>query len=246
MKLNILGLAILSLALSASAQTTATPPAFEAASIKLSELQEGSDSNFNLGRLRMQGTLRSIIRVAYEIPNERIEGGPKWLDEDHYEINAKAEGPAETEQLRLMLQTLLADRFGLRFHRVSKSLSGYTLKLADGGLKMKEVPAGQSHSSSGGLGSLTGKNVPISRLADRLAAILASPVVDDTGNPGYFDFTLIWSPEKTNASTTTVNADDPRPSLFTAVEEQLGLKLEHRKVSADFIEIDQVERPTLN
>jgi uncharacterized protein (TIGR03435 family) len=246
MKVNLLGIVIGSLVLAASAQTPAPAPAFEVASIKLSELREGSDGDFNLGRLRMQGTLRSIIRIAYEIPNERIDGGPKWLDDEHYEINAKAEGPAQTDELRAMLQTLLADRFGLRFHRVTKTLSGYTLKIADSGLKIKEVEPSDSHSTSGGSGSVAAKNVPMSRVAAPLSTILASPVVDETGNTGFFDFTLTWSPEKTNASVTTPNADDPRPSLFTAVEEQLGLKLERRRVPADFIEIDQVSRPTLN
>ena len=247
MKPNILVITLAAFTAISSAQTPAgTKPAFEAASIKMSSINDGSDSDFSLGRVHMQGTVRAIIRVAYSVSSDRIEGGPKWLDDEHYEITAKAEGPAESDELRMMLQTLLADRFGLQFHRVTKTVSGYSLTINNGGLKISEVAPGDSHSTSGGRGSLSAKNVQIARLADRLSNLLGSAVVDQTGNSGFFNFDLSWSPEKTSPSPSASGGDDNRPSLFTALQEQLGLKLESRKVPVEFIVIDRVDKPSLN
>ncbi len=247
MKLSILTMTLAAFATMTPSQTPAgAKPRFETASIKLSTVNEGTDTDFTLGRVRMQGTVRTIIRVAYNVSSDRIEGGPKWLDDEHYEINAKAEGPAQSDELRAMLQTLLTERFDLEFHRVTKTISAYALTIANGGLKINEVAPGDSHSTSGGRGSLSAKNVPIARLADRLSNLLGSPVVDQTGNTGFFDFSLSWSPEKTSPSPSPSAVDDNGPSLFTALQEQLGLKLESRKVPVEFIVVDRVGKPTLN
>jgi uncharacterized protein (TIGR03435 family) len=107
---------LLTSTLAVVAQTSAPRPAFEVASIKLITSNEGSDSEATPGRLRIQGTLRSLIRIAYGVRPDQVEGGPSWVDQDHYAIDAKSEGPAETPELLQMLQTLLADRFQLQFH----------------------------------------------------------------------------------------------------------------------------------
>ena len=247
MKANLLVAAICGLTVTALAQTPAVSPSFEAPTIKRSTLSEGTDNDTTPGRLHLQGMLRSIIGIAYSVRKDQIEGGPSWIDDDHYEINAKSETAAQGPELRTMLQTLLAQRFSLRFHRTSKTAMGYALVIGSGGLKMSEVAAGDSHSTSGGRGLLKGTNVTIARLADRLSNLLGEPVVDDSGNPGFFDFTLIWSPEKTNPSTLASTTDtDSGPSIFTALQEQLGLKLERRRVPLEILVIDSAKTPTLD
>src|SRR5215467_7862838 len=111
-------------------QDRAKPPAFETASIKLSKTTEGSDSDSTPGYFRGSGTLKAFIRMAYGVSNEQIDGGPKWLDQDRYDIEARADGPAGSPQLFEMLQTLLADRFRLEFHRESKTFPGYAMVAA--------------------------------------------------------------------------------------------------------------------
>jgi uncharacterized protein (TIGR03435 family) len=246
MKAHLLALAICGLTVTALARTPAVSPSFEAATIKRSTLSEGADSDSTPGRLHLQGTLRSIIQIAYGLRKDQIEGGPSWLDDEHYEINAKAENPAQVPELRTMLQTLLGERFGLRFHRSSKTATGYALVIAGTGLKMSESAAGDSHSTNGGRGSLKGTNATIARLAERLSNLLGEPVVDGTGNAGFFDFTLTWSLEKTTPSPASINDTDSGPSIFTALQEQLGLKLERRRVPLEILVIDSVTRPTLD
>jgi uncharacterized protein (TIGR03435 family) len=239
--------AIVIFAITAFAQQPAKRPAFESASIKPSKTTDGSDSDTSLGYFRGDGTLKAFIRMAYGVTNEQIEGGPKWLDEDRYDIEARADGPARGPQLIEMLQTLLADRFNLEFHHTSKTVSGYALIPAKGGLKIKEVGASDSHSTSTKRGSMTVEGVTLSRFAAGLSRVLGAPVADQAGDPGSFTFTLTWSPDSSRPST---SATDPGstdgPSIFTAVQEQLGLKLESRKVPLDVLVIDRAGKPTVN
>ena len=83
----------------------------------------------------MQGTLKTLIRIAYGVSPDQVEGGPNWIDQEHYEVAAKADGAADTPQLLLMLQTLLTERFQLQFHRETKTMSGYALVVAKGGIR---------------------------------------------------------------------------------------------------------------
>jgi uncharacterized protein (TIGR03435 family) len=231
----------------AFAQQPAKRPAFESASIKQSKTTEGADSDTTPGYFRGDGTLKAFIRMAYGITNEQIEGGPKWLDEDRYDIEARADGPARGPELLEMLQTLLTDRFNLEFHRSSKTVSGYALIPAKGGLKIKEVGPSDNHSTHTTRGSMTVETVTLSRFAAGLSRVLGAPVADQTGNSGSFTFTLTWAPESSrpSTSTTAVGATDG-PSIFTAVQEQLGLKLESRKVPLNVLVIDRAEKPAVN
>ncbi len=242
--LSIIG----SLAVQGFAQTPSPRPEFEVASIKLSKLNEGSDSEFTTGRVRMQGTLKSLIEIAYGISPDLIEGGPNWVDQEHYEIDAKAATAANTPELLLMLQTLLADRFMLQFHRETRNVSGYALVVTKDGIRMKEAMPSSSHTTRGSTGIITAENVTIGRLATRLARIVAAPVSDQTGNAGYFDFTLKWAPDKSTLSPEAAarESENPSPSIFTALQEQLGLRLEARKIPIELIVIDRAARPSLN
>jgi uncharacterized protein (TIGR03435 family) len=160
------------------------------------------------------------------------------MDEDRFEINAKAEGPANDAQLLAMLQTLLADRFQLVIHHEEKTAPAFALVVAKSGLKISPVEGATFSSFAGSRGVLTATGVSMTRLADRLARRLKMPVVDLTGAPGVYDFTLEWSSEG--------DANEVESAEFAALESQLGLKLESRKMPVDLIVVDRAEKPSEN
>lgn len=227
-------------------QIQAQPPAFEAASIKLSTaLDNGTDRDSTPGAMTMKNfSLRSLIRVAYGVKEYQVIGGPKWMDTYRYNINAKAAGPAKDPELVLMLRTLLAERFKLEVHRQSKSASGYALVVAKSGLKIKPVEDSGNDSTSSHGGSLTAKGVSMTRLSDWLARRLNVPVVDATGIPGVFDFKLEWTPDEVSPGTPP--SGGPDLSLVAALQEQLGVKLEARKVPMEMIVVDRAEKASEN
>jgi uncharacterized protein (TIGR03435 family) len=241
-----------------------TKPAFEAASIKLDANLEGADVDSSPGLLRAQMTLRRYIAYAYNVRPYQVIGGLPWMDSAHYAIVAKLENPrgaspgaatprqesdSEESQIRVALQQLLADRFQLKFHRESKDLPGYALTVAKGGLKIKEVPSGDgSDTSSHGNGTtrkLSATRVNMPAFAAYLARQLGRPVADQTLVAGYYTFTLEWTPDELK----TIAASDQQqlPSLFTALQEQLGLKLESQHAApVEILTIISAERPSEN
>jgi uncharacterized protein (TIGR03435 family) len=228
----------------------ATSPVFEAASIKLDTHADGADSEGTPGLLRAQMTLKRYIAYAYDVKDFQVTGGPNWIALDHYDITAKLERvdpqkPAGM-QIREALRTLLAERFQLTFHHESKEVGGYALLTAKGGLKLTPVADAGDHgtSSRGGLTrELTATQVDMPRVAAFLARETGSPVVDQTHIPGVYTFTLEWAREDSrNASPEQAEL----PSLFTALQEKLGLRLEARKVPVDLLIIDSAKRPSEN
>jgi uncharacterized protein (TIGR03435 family) len=163
--------------------------------------------------------------------------GPDWLSSQKFDIVAKAAAAGDDDQLMPMLQTLLAERFKLAIHRETKERAVYALVTGKNGPSLHEVEAGPEH-SSGGRGSLSGQKMSMSQLADALSQRVDLPVLNTTGIEGVFDIELKWAPDEDN-----VNG----PSIFTAVQEQLGLKLEQRKGPMEIIVVDHAERvPTEN
>ena len=212
---------------------------FEAASIHPSTAEEGSSTwTTAKGSLRMQNfSLRRMILTAYSLSDAQIEGGPKWMDSERFDLMAKPAAAATTPQLLEMLQTLLADRFKLVLHREKKEIGGYALTIAKGGMKIQAVEdSGSAQSSSGG-GKIDAKMVHMAKLAEMLERDLRAPVVDATGVTGAFTFRLEWMPDDRGTT---------GPSLFTAIQETLGLKLESRKVMADVLIVDSAEKPADN
>jgi uncharacterized protein (TIGR03435 family) len=136
-----------------------------------------------------------------------------------------------------MLQTLLADRFQLVIHHEQKSAPAYALVVAKSGLKMKPSEATGS-SSQGGKGQITATGVTMAKLADQLSRRLGVPVVDLTETPGGYDFKLQWSIDG--------DANDAQSALFDALQSQLGVKLEARKLPLDLIVVDKAEKPSEN
>lgn len=220
---------------------------FEVASVKPSNAPPGSSGmDTDDALLRAYNvTLKRCIIGAYGIPGPQIIGGPKWLDDLRYDITARAGHKAGDGELMMMLQSLLADRFKLAVHHESQIISGYALTVAKGGIKAKVSESTGNSSTQGGRNQIVAVGCPMSRLIIRLSAILGVPIVDQTEEKRSFDFTLKWVPEEVQMKAGSSDVSDG-PSLFTALQEQLGLKLESRKVPVDVLVIDHAEPPTEN
>jgi uncharacterized protein (TIGR03435 family) len=207
--------------------------------------------------------------------DNRISGEPGWTS-DKFDVEAKMDEEAaaafqklpqdqQATQRQLMLQSLLADRCKIKVHHETKELRIYELVVAKGGFKLKEadpnntyangIKGPEGHPRAGLMmvqgGTITGQAIPISRLAAQLAGLVHSQVVDKTGLAGKYDVTLKWTPDEGGRVTMpgaggTTPPDDSGPSIFTAVQEQLGLKLVSTKGPVDTIVIDHIERPSEN
>jgi uncharacterized protein (TIGR03435 family) len=190
-----------------------------------------------------------------------VSGGPSWVDRDRFDIMAKAAGtriPSRDER-KQMLRELLVERFQLKFHREVNGIAVYALVVEKNGPKMKAREPGDDGPPFSlpfnGL-HIAGRNVPMATLADALQAIIPltdperddRPVVDQTGLTGAFDFELAWSGDSTfsggrgGTRAETSNA----PDLFTAIQEQLGLRLELKKAPMEILVIDHAEKPADN
>jgi uncharacterized protein (TIGR03435 family) len=234
----------------ARAQTQASPLRFDVASIKESK-DDGTRGGMNVypgGGLRMDGaTLRSLVAFAYDVREEYVIGGPKWVGSATYDLLAKPEKPSSADnppgtfapgttawdRMRLRLQTLLAERFQLRVRRDKKEASGYRLVVAKGGSKLmpsnKQEPAGTNR----GMGRIEGRSGTMRMLAAVLSGYLGRPVVDTTGLEEGYTYKLEYAQE---------GSDSALPDVFKALPEQLGLRLEARKVETETIVIERAER----
>jgi uncharacterized protein (TIGR03435 family) len=240
----------------ASQPQLSKPQTFEVASIKPSKaLPDHSGVTTDKGRISMENvTLKRCIRSAYGVPEAQIVGGPKWIDDDRYDINAKADWPAGDRELMIMLQAMLAERFQLSFHREAKTFQGYALVVGKDGLKAKpSAPEAQSGThtntnTNAGMASIEAVACTMTALAQKLSEVLHLPVADLTDTKGQFDFRLEWAADDMHAQ--SLSASDPdassRSSIFSAVQEQLGLKLESHKVPVEVLVIDRLERPSEN
>ena len=209
-------------------------------------------------------TLKALISDAYRIKPDNISGGPDWIGLDKYNISAKVASSDGTAPVKLtkaqrlqMLQTLLADRFRLTVHNETKDAPIYELVVAKGGSKLHAFelvigatrgvtgPDGRFYSgidSLGGHGMIVLQGYPVSLLADFLKPELGRPVIDKTGLTGKYDISLRWTPDNTPADSPLAG----RPSLFAAVQEQLGLKLNATKGPVATLVVDHIERPSAN
>ena len=195
--------------------------------------------------------LRLVIRTAFGVQNDQIVGAPDWLDADRFDINAKAADDIRPEQIAPMMQALLAHRFNLKTHQDMREVSVYALqrvKRDDSlgtGLRPTACPTldidlkepKPCANVSPGVNILTMRGAPLGAFVQYLAPYVDRVVVDRTGLDGRYDIVLKWSPDQQTPK-------DDLPSLFTALQEQLGLKLESSKAIVDVLVIDSVERPT--
>jgi uncharacterized protein (TIGR03435 family) len=214
-------------------------------------------------------TPQQIISIAYGVESFQFSGGPSWLPSERFDIQAKMDAATTGALAKLsqaqrvlaqqqMLQALLADRFQLTVHRETKEGTIYTLVIAKGGPKLQEAKPGDpgaDNMTSKSSGDLTAQAVPIARLVRNLTQMLGHPVLDKTELKGVYDFKLQFTPDDRLQSTSPLApnarlpeppADSNAPSLFDALQEQLGLKLESGKGPVEVIVIDHVERPSGN
>jgi uncharacterized protein (TIGR03435 family) len=235
-------------------------PAFEVTSVKPNR---SVDRAFGVvpspgGRIRAtNSTLKQLINVAYQTPDFRISGNTGWMNSDRFDIEAKAVGDPPREQLLLMLQSLLADRFKLAVHRETKELPTYDLLVTKGGPKFKEGkcvgqpgplnPCGAYNVSA--RGHLTGKAVGMNPIAGFLSSLESRVVVNKTGLTGEYDLDLTWTPDElpTGPGDPGQAPPDPNgPSIFTALQEQLGLHLEPSRSPVEILVIDSADKPSEN
>jgi uncharacterized protein (TIGR03435 family) len=248
--------AVCALVLSAAGLPGQSPgPAFEVASIKPSPRDAiAMHMAFDRGSLSIHGaTLQFCVEAAWGLQDFEIAGGPSWFANDRYDIQAKPPEGATQSQLMRMLQALLIDRFQFQFHREEKLVPGYAIVVARSGSKLKPAAEGGRPGSGMGRGMVNGTAAPVSRLAEALARVLGRPVADETGLTGNYDFRLTWTPADTEPnmqpgapSGPAGLASEPGPTVFTAIQEQLGLRLEARRLPVQALVIDRVSRPTEN
>jgi uncharacterized protein (TIGR03435 family) len=243
---------------------------FEVASVKRNK--SGDQSGRTLlepgGRLRaVNVTLRQLLVRAYQVQDFQIVGGPGWVNSDRFDIDAKAAGEATSEAMNAMLRSLLADRFRLAVHRETRDLPVYALVMArsDKRLGPKLTPskvdcdavaeeaisrggapppvkAGESPPCSigfSGLGQMSARSKTMADVVRVFSQLTQHVVIDGTGLKGGFDFDLNWTPDE-------APADAGGPSIFTSVQEQLGLKLESRKAPLEALVVDRIEGPSKN
>jgi uncharacterized protein (TIGR03435 family) len=237
-------------------------PTFEVATIKANTSGSGgSSSGMEKGRfIATNVTIRGLLRFeAFLVANARIVGGPKWMDSARFDIDAKLD-PEDAKRLdalpfnqrnavkQAVVQKLLADRFQLKTHWEDREQSVYEIVVAKGGAKLQpvaDVKRGFGWSLGGG--KLSATDATLGQVADLFtqgaADELGRVVLDRTGIVGAFDINLKWAPNTGAAAAT----DAPTgPSLFTAIQEQLGLKLEPTKAPVKVLVVDQLEMPSEN
>jgi len=216
-------------------------PAFDVATVKQSESFEAQGAirigmTAAHGELRISGsTLRNLIRWAYQIRANQVVG-PQWIDSEHYDVVAKVAADAGEDQLRFMLRSLLEERFRLAIHRESRDLPSYMLVVAKSGAKLRAAEGDAASRYFPGRGGVSAQHVTLDRFAELLANRLDRPVVNTTGITGVYDIDLKWTPDAATAG------DDPGPSVFAAIQEQLGLRLETKKAATEVLVIDRAQK----
>jgi uncharacterized protein (TIGR03435 family) len=211
-------------------------------------------------------TLKELVAYAYQVREDLISGLPAWVDSTRFDITVKVSDPDRSvmakltrEETRAMLRPVLTDRFQLKVHNQINTLPIYDLVLAKGGPKFHQSPPppdnpdrpaskGQHGKTSWQIndGSLTATALPLSTLINALAGVLDRTVIDKTGLPDFYDLNLKWTPREDANSTTDNGSTDHPPDLFTALQEQLGLKLVASKGPVTTLVVDHAEKPSPN
>jgi uncharacterized protein (TIGR03435 family) len=236
-------------------QAAVTPgPAFEVASIKPSTTNEPRYFKFNVGDDRLRGTnmsLKDWIKNAWAVTDFEMTGAPEWISSENFDINAKAERPIRSvDEGYQMLKLLLQNRFGLKVHHEMKEMPMYSLVVAKNGVKMKR--SGDQTGTTGGVkevkyGRVVGEAVPLSTVAGILTGLSGRRVLNKTGLMERYDVDLRYTPELGQPGTIPEPTDSPdAQSLFGALQDQLGLKLESTRGPVEVLIVDHIERLSAN
>ena len=251
-------MALLRLLLAAAATAYSVPaadlnPTFEVATVKLSG-PEVTTRHFTIqGRrfLTFHTSLADLIQFAYGLHPRQIVGGPEWLETSRFDVVGLASGdqePTEPEWMKMMAN-LIAERFHLRFHLEKRELAVYAITADQGGPNLKSTDSGPNTMPSLGFrgrGELVARNASLNDLAWELqSAVLDRPVVDQSGLTKRFDFTLSWTPDEfqTPALAGETRTAETAPNLFTAIRQQLGLRLTSTRSIVDAMVIERVALP---
>ncbi len=224
----------------------AQSPAFEAATIKMGGPVEANGLiNINTGKILngvvtlANATLSDCLKFAYSLTTDSQIAGPEWINDKQvrFEVTGKAAAETPDSQLHLMLQGLLTERFRIALHTEQRDMTHYELVVGKNGPKLKEstVTPGEA-TGTARLDGIRSNRMPMNRLAALLSRMTRMPVLDKTGLTGFYQFDLRFA----NAVSPEENPE--RPSVFTAVQEQLGLKLESRKGPVEVLVIDHAEK----
>jgi uncharacterized protein (TIGR03435 family) len=257
----------------------ATPSApdfkYEVASIKPSKLTNTRWTPSSDGLTVSGATLKWLLTAAFRVLGDySLSGGPTWLNSDRYDVEAKMDPDAAEALNKLsnqdravvqqhMIQALLAERFGLVFHRETREMPVYMLVIGKSGSKLHEAKPGDTYPNGiklangpggagvmtmmggpGGTFIVTAQGVPLSSFIPQLSGNSGRPVLNKTGLTGIYDFTLTYALDQNASAGAT--SDSTGPSIFTAIQEQLGLKLEPGKGPVEVIVIDHAEKPSGN
>jgi uncharacterized protein (TIGR03435 family) len=228
-------------------------PSYEVATIK-----PNNPDNKNLG-LELHGghlgienmTIDSMLNLAYAVHPKQIIDSPAWFTSAHYDIEGvlDTDGQPNLKQIQGIMQKLLADRFQLKFHRETRELSVYAITVTKGGPKLTKSQGDpkalgvENDRVRAGQDTMTVTNLSMAEFALILQFYTERPVVDQTGLAGKWDFKWTWTSDESRLPPDATNA---APGLFTAIQEQLGLKLEAKRAPADVFVVDHVERPSSN
>jgi uncharacterized protein (TIGR03435 family) len=205
----------------------------------------------------VNATVKDLIETAYDVRTFQIEGGPKWADAAKYDVDATpgthpqnaVDPPPGWTNVRVKVQALLKDRFHLQLHRETRTAPIYSLAIARGGIKSSFLSATQSpqRGITAGPASMLGEAASMTQLAYKLSRLLQRPVMNNTGLEGNYDFKLEWTPDPGPAAPDGQPLETSLgPSLFTALQQQLGLRLEGKKGPVDVLVIDHMDKPSEN
>ncbi len=203
-------------------------------------------------------SIKTMIMVAYRVKAEQIAGGPTWLDNDRYDLEAKAEKPSSADELHVMLVNMLIDRLQLKFHRDQREMPMYALTVDKGGPKLTPHEAANAGDPWIDVTQekflhlkMKATSAPIDYFAFRLSQLMDRPVVDLTNLQGGYDFDLEYTRELPPGFPDggKINGEEPDtsgPTVYSALKQQLGLELKAQKGHVEVIVIDQAEKPTGN
>jgi uncharacterized protein (TIGR03435 family) len=248
MRTTLCGILLLLAPVAAAAQPQPTRPTFDVATIKLDPCGGQRSNRGSTDQLiSTDQTLKQLVVLAYSVQPYQVTG-PAWMESVCFDITAKYPPGTKFADRWLMMRTLLEDRFHLTVHHDTKEMTGYALLVSKAGFKLKSSDPGEDSTSGGNQGhvwTFSARKIPMSILAYELADSLSDIVVDRTGLGGVYDFQLKWASDDMNASGGA--NPDSAPSLFTALEDTLGLTLQRQKVPVPIIVVDSVDRaPTEN
>ncbi len=235
-------------------------PAFEAASIKRSNsASTGSGLNLSPNRMRIvNAPLAFCVAMAWNVKDFQVSGASGWMATERYDIDAVSAAAFQKGAFRAMLQTLLAERFGLAIHRETQDRPGFFLVAARSGAKLPpptDSPDMLMSRTPTGDRTLKATSATMSALAGILSTIVDATVLDRTGIEGQYDVSLQWTPDPATEPLLSKSGMPlppppagavPGPSIFNALQEKLGLKLEAHKVPVEVIVIDRANRPSGN